>query len=88
VQPPLANIVVSNVMGPPIPLYLAGALVQAVYPLGPLLPGVGMNITVLSNLDRLDVGVMACPDVVDDVWELVDSLPVALADLTAVVPAR
>jgi hypothetical protein len=87
-QPPLANVVVSNVMGPPIPLYLAGALVEAIYPLGPLLPGVGMNITVLSNLDRLDVGVMACPDVVDDVWELVDSLPVALADLTAVVPAR
>jgi WS/DGAT/MGAT family acyltransferase len=87
-QPPLANVVVSNVMGPPIPLYLAGALVEAIYPLGPLLPGVGMNITVLSNLDRLDVGVMACPDVVDDVWELVDSLPAALTDLTAVVPAR
>ena len=84
-QPPLANVVVSNVMGPPIPLYLAGALVEAIYPLGPLLPGVGMNITVLSNLDRLDVGVMACPDVVEDVWELVESLPAALADLTTVV---
>ena len=82
-QPPLANMVVSNVMGPPIPLYLAGALVDAIYPLGPLLPGVGMNITVLSNLDRLDVGVMACPDVVDDVWELVESLPDALAALKA-----
>ena len=86
-QPPLANLVVSNVMGPPIPLYLAGALVQAIYPLGPLLPGVGMNLTVLSNLDRLDVGVMACPDVVDDVWELVQLLPGALADLKAAVVA-
>ena len=74
-------------MGPPIPLYLAGALVQAVYPLGPLLPGLGMNLTVLSNLDRLDVGVMACPDVVDDVWELVQLLPGALADLKAAVVA-
>jgi hypothetical protein len=74
-------------MGPPIPLYLAGALVEAIYPLGPLLPGVGMNITVLSNLDRLDVGVMACPDVVDDVWELVQLLPGALADLKAAVVA-
>jgi WS/DGAT/MGAT family acyltransferase len=87
VQPPLANIVVSNVMGPPIELYLAGALVEAIYPLGPLLPGVGMNLTVLSNLDRLDVGVMACPDVVDDVWELVELLPGALADLKAAVVA-
>jgi diacylglycerol O-acyltransferase / wax synthase len=82
-QPPIANVVVSNVMGPPIPLYLAGALVEAIYPLGPLLPGVGMNLTVLSNLDRLDVGVMACPDVVDDVWELVGYLPEALQELKA-----
>lgn len=83
VQPPLANVVVSNVMGPPIPLYLAGAQVEAIYPLGPLLQGAGMNITVLSNLDRLDVGVMACPDVVDDVWEVVADMGDALAELKA-----
>src|SRR4051794_38967801 len=85
VQPTLLNLVVSNVMGPPIPLYLAGAQVDAIYPLGPLLPGAGMNITVLSNLDRLDVGVMACPDMVDDAWELVDRLPAALAALRKAV---
>jgi WS/DGAT/MGAT family acyltransferase len=82
-QPPLANVIVSNVMGPPLELYLAGALVEAIYPLGPLLPGVGMNLTVLSNIDRLDVGVMACPDVVDDVWELVGYLPAALESLVS-----
>jgi diacylglycerol O-acyltransferase len=85
IQPALMNFVVSNVMGPPIPLYLAGARVDAIYPLGPLLPGAGMNITVLSNLDRLDVGVMACPDLVDDAWELVGYLPDALAELLAAV---
>jgi len=83
VQPALMNFVVSNVMGPPIPLYLAGARVESIYPLGPLLPGAGMNITVLSNLDRLDVGVMACPDLVEDVWEVVDALPGALAEFKA-----
>jgi diacylglycerol O-acyltransferase len=82
-QPALTNLVVSNVMGPPIPLFLAGAQVDAIYPLGPLLQGAGMNLTVLSNLDRLDVGVMACPDLVDDVWELVGSLPDCLAELSA-----
>jgi diacylglycerol O-acyltransferase len=71
----IANFIVSNVMGPPIPLFMAGAQVDAVYPLGPLLLGTGMNITVLSNLDRLDVGIMACPDLVDDVWEIADALP-------------
>jgi WS/DGAT/MGAT family acyltransferase len=85
VQPTLLNLVVSNVMGPPIPLFLAGAQVDAIYPLGPLLPGAGMNITVLSNLDRLDVGVMACPDLVDDVWELVERLPGALEELRTAV---
>jgi diacylglycerol O-acyltransferase / wax synthase len=44
-----------------------------------------MNLTVLSNLDRLDVGLMACPDMVDDVWELVDRLPIALEGLKAAV---
>jgi WS/DGAT/MGAT family acyltransferase len=83
VQPALANLIVSNVMGPPIPLYLAGATVEAIFPLGPLLPGAGMNVTVLSNLDRLDVGVMACPDLVDDVWEIVDALPDCLRELAA-----
>jgi WS/DGAT/MGAT family acyltransferase len=85
VQPALTNLVVSNVMGPPIPLFLAGARVDAIYPLGPLLQGAGMNLTVLSNLDRLDVGVMACPDLVDDVWEIVAALPDCLAELSAAI---
>lgn len=82
-QPALLNLVVSNVMGPPIPLYLAGALVDAIFPMGPLLTGAGMNITVLSNLDRFDVGIMACPDLVDDAWGLAESLPACLEDLAA-----
>jgi hypothetical protein len=82
-QPTMLNLVVSNVMGPPIPLYLAGAQVDAIYPMGPLLTGAGMNITVLSNLDRLDVGVMACPDLVDDAWELVGALGPSLDELAA-----
>jgi diacylglycerol O-acyltransferase len=84
-QPTMLNLVVSNVMGPPIPLYLAGAQVDAIYPMGPLLTGAGMNITVLSNLDRLDVGIMACPDLVDDVWEVVNALEPALDRLAGAV---
>jgi diacylglycerol O-acyltransferase len=80
-QPTLLNLVVSNVAGPPIPLYLAGAQVEAIYPMGPLLTGAGMNITVLSNLDRLDVGIMACPDLVEDPWSLAESLEICLEEL-------
>jgi WS/DGAT/MGAT family acyltransferase len=82
-QPTLFNLVVSNVMGPPIPLYLAGAAVEAIMPMGPLLAGAGMNVTFLSNLDRLDIGIMACPDLVEDVWEIADALPACLTELLA-----
>ena len=80
-HPPLQSLVVSNMPGPPIPLYCAGARVDAVYPLGPLLPGAGLNITVLSNMGNLDVGLIACPDLVPELWDIADGFPAAVADL-------
>lgn len=82
-QPNMQNLIVSNVMGPPIPVFMAGAKIDAVYPMGPLMPGAGLNITVLSNMDRMDIGIMACPDLVDDAWEIADALPAALDKLHA-----
>ena len=66
-HPPLFNTIVSNVPGPPIPLYLAGARVVATYPMGPLIGNTGLNLTVLSQTGDLNIGVIACPDLVDDV---------------------
>ncbi len=80
-HPPLQSLVVSNMPGPPIPLFLAGARVDAVFPFGPLLPGSGLNITVLSNMGNLDVGLIACPDLVPDLWEIADGFPAAVAEL-------
>ena len=82
-HPPLQSLVVSNMPGPPIPLYCAGARVDAVFPLGPLLPGSGLNITVLSNMGKLDVGLLCCPDLVPEVWEIADAFPAAVATLLA-----
>ena len=67
IHPSPFNLVISNVPGPPIPLYLGGATVTATYPMGPLITNNGLNITVLSQSDELNVGVIACPDLVDDV---------------------
>ena len=53
----------------------------AAYPLGPLAPGTGLNITVQSYLDTLWFGLVACPDVVPDVDEIADDLPLALEEL-------
>jgi diacylglycerol O-acyltransferase len=76
-----ANVVVSNMMGPPIALYFGGATVEAVYPMGPIGEGFGLNITVLSNRDRLDVGVLSAPDIVPDLWEIASGFSRAVGEL-------
>ena len=81
VHPPFFNVIVSNMAGPPIPLYLAGARLVATYPMGPLIGNTGLNLTVLSQTGDLDVGVIACPDLVDDVRSIADEFVGAVAEL-------
>jgi WS/DGAT/MGAT family acyltransferase len=81
IESPIANVVVSNMIGPPIPLYFGGARVEAVYPMGPVAEGMGLNITLLSNMGRVDVGVLACPDVVPDVWNITEGFARAVEEL-------
>jgi diacylglycerol O-acyltransferase / wax synthase len=81
-RPPV-NLVVSNVAGPPFPLYLAGAELVRAYPLGQLIEGIGLNITVMSYRDGIDVGFLAAGDLVPDVDRLAAAVPVAFAELVA-----
>lgn len=81
IHPPIFNAIISNVPGPPIPLYSGGARLTAIYALGPLLLGCGLNITMVSYQDRIDFGVATCPDVVEEPWELAEGIPRALAVL-------
>jgi diacylglycerol O-acyltransferase / wax synthase len=60
------NLVISNVPGPRIPLYFAGMCMESVYPMGPVVDGVALNITVQSYKDSLYVGVNACSKAVPD----------------------
>jgi WS/DGAT/MGAT family acyltransferase len=78
---PLANLIVSNVPGPPMELYCAGARVVATYPMGPLMEGVGLNLTVLSNMGNVDFGVIACRELVPDVWDLASGFEDAVLQL-------
>lgn len=80
-HPPIFNLIISNVRGPSIPLYVAGARLVANYPIGPLLDGGGLNITVISYLDRVDFGFVVCPEIVEEPWLLVDATTAAFAEL-------
>ena len=84
VQPPL-NLVISNVPGPPVPLYLAGAKLVAHYPVSVITDGVGLNITCLSYLDHVDFGIVADRDMVDDAWPLMESVRAAMDEMDEVV---
>lgn len=79
--PPLANLTVSNVQGPPVPLYLAGARVTTFYPVSIPAHASALNITVQSYCQALDIGLTACRSTVPDVVEMADDFSVALEEL-------
>jgi diacylglycerol O-acyltransferase len=76
-----ANLVVSNVPGPPVPLYLAGARMRGYYPVSIVVHGLALNLTVHSYDGQLDIGIVACPDNVPDLPQLVDDLRAAFDEL-------
>jgi diacylglycerol O-acyltransferase len=79
---PVMNLIVSNVPGPPFPLYLAGARLVALHPLGPIFDDCGLNVTVISYLDHIDFGFIACTELVPDLDRLAGAVPEALAQLS------
>jgi WS/DGAT/MGAT family acyltransferase len=78
---PVHNVIISNVPGPPFSLYYAGAELIAAYPMGPVMEGAGLNVTVMSYRGSVDFGFMVCRDLVPDVWTMADSVEPALEEL-------
>jgi diacylglycerol O-acyltransferase len=79
-RPPI-NLVVSNVPGPREPLYIAGGRLDGIWSVGPILEGIGLNVTVWSYLDRIHVGVLGCREHWDDLHVVSDGIAAALAEL-------
>lgn len=78
---PLFNVTISNVPGPNFPLYSAGARMVAMYPMGPIADGGGLNITVMSYMGTMFFGLVACADTVPAVWDIAAGLESALDEL-------
>jgi diacylglycerol O-acyltransferase / wax synthase len=68
--PPFANVVISNVPGPNMTLYFAGAKQISTYPVSIPYHGMGLNITLQSYNGWLDFGVIACRRLMPDITEL------------------
>jgi WS/DGAT/MGAT family acyltransferase len=80
------NLFVSNVPGPQLPLYIAGAHVEGIYPVSAVtdITG-GLNITLFSYDGSLDFGLIACREMVPDVWNLIGYLEDAMEEMLAEV---
>jgi diacylglycerol O-acyltransferase len=79
--PLVANLVISNVPGPPVPLYMAGARMLCNHPTSIVTHGLALNITVQSYDQQMDFGLMADAAAMPDVRSLADALRVAFDDL-------
>jgi WS/DGAT/MGAT family acyltransferase len=78
---PTWNLVISNVPGPPVPLYCAGARLVANYPVSVITDGMGLNITVMSYCGSLDFGIVGDRDQMPDLNRLMGWLSDALEEL-------
>ena len=79
--PQVANVVISNVPGPQVPLYLAGARMLANCPTSIVVHGLALNITVQSFDAHMDFGLMADAAALPDVKTLAGALDAALDEL-------
>lgn len=80
---PIHNLVISNVPGPPFSIYLGGARLVSVYPMGPVMEGSGLNVSVMSYCGSIDFGFMAAAELVPDIWDLAESVQPACEELLA-----
>jgi diacylglycerol O-acyltransferase / wax synthase len=87
-RPPY-NVTVSSVRVPAVTLFCAGSRVIGMYPVGPMAPGIGLNVTSFSYLDRVYFGLLSCRRLVPELDELALHLDDALGELVvAALDAR
>ncbi|MBJ7359184.1 wax ester/triacylglycerol synthase family O-acyltransferase [Nocardioides sp.] len=80
------NVVVSNVAGPREELRLGDSRLVDLFSVGPILEGIGLNVTAWSYQDRMNVTLLSCPDLVPDLAPLVAEFVPALHELTKETP--
>ena len=86
--PVVANVVISNVPGPQVPLYLAGAQMLTNYPTSIAVHGLALNVTVQTYNQSLDIGLMACGEALPETGELAAYVDAAFMEFQALPVAE
>ncbi len=81
--PAVANVTISNVPGPTVPLYMAGARMLTNYPTSIVVHGVALNITVQTYDQSLEFGLIACGEAMPEVAELAQHVQAAFDEFQA-----
>jgi diacylglycerol O-acyltransferase / wax synthase len=84
---PPFNLIISNVPGPTVDLYLCGARLDGIYPLSAIADGQGLNLTVLGSNGKVNFGALADRDLVPDVDLIIDAVKEELLALSDAVGA-
>jgi diacylglycerol O-acyltransferase / wax synthase len=86
--PAIANLAISNVPGPQVPLYLAGARMLTFHPLSIVMHGLALNITIQTYAGRVDFGLIADRKAVPHLQELADGLEAAFGEARSLFVAQ
>lgn len=84
---PIYNVTISNVPGPQVPLFCTGGRLVEWYPMGPIFDGIGLNMTVMSYLGVMYVGLLACRETMSGVWDLAAHCNAGIDELLAITRA-
>jgi len=89
---PFFNVTITNVPGPPVPMYAAGARVHSAFGMAPILDGLGLILVVVSYYGRISVGISSCEHIVPDPDNMAECFAGSLDELELAIskadPAR
>jgi len=91
---PFFNVTITNVPGPPVPLYVAGARIHSAFGMAPVMDGLGLILVVLSYHGRISIGISSCEEIVPDpdnmaecIGRSLDELEYAISQAASDVPS-
>lgn len=82
---PFFNVTITNVPGPPVPLYVAGARIHSAFGMAPILDGLGLILVVLSYNGSLSIGINSCEQIVPDPDTMAECIERAFNELEIAV---